>query len=351
MNYVLEYIRNFWHVFMMMAPWLLLGYLLAGIIALLMPQDWVKRNLSGKGFAPILKAVLLGIPLPLCSCGVIPVAASLRKEGADRGATGAFYISTPQTGVDNIIVTWSMMGGVLAALRPVLAFLSGITGGVLIKLFCKESAPEKVEEKPHCCCCCHANASQKPAESEKKTNPLVFILKYGFDKLMRSTAPSLIVGILIAALIQQILPADFGKEYLGDKVYLQFIAVIAIAVPLYVCSNASVPIAATLLAKGFSPGAALLFLIVGPAISSVSITSMRSVLGGKAVLFAIFSISFWTLLAGIVVNCFDISFSFPENLCCHAEKTGIYPQLFAAMLALLIARALILRYLWKNKTC
>ena len=350
MNIVLEYIRNFWQVFVMMAPWLVFGYLLAGIIALLMPQDWVKRNLSGNGFAPVLKAVLLGIPLPLCSCGVIPVAASLRKEGADRGATGAFYISTPQTGVDNIIVTWSMMGGILAALRPVLAFLSGITGGLLIKFFCQEPAPTKVEEKPHCCCC-HAQAPAKSAEPEKKPNPLVFVLKYGFDKMMKSTSPSLIVGILIAALIQQLLPADFGKEYLGDKVYLQFVAVIAIAVPLYVCSNASVPIAATLLAKGFSPGAALLFLIVGPAISSVSITSMRSVLGGKAVFFAIFSISIWTLLAGIIVNCFDISFSFPENLCCHAGGLGIFPQICAVVLALLIARALISRYLGKHKTC
>ena len=349
MDLILDYIRNFWQVFLMMAPWLLLGYLLAGVIALLMPQDWVKRNLSGKGFAPVLKAVLLGIPLPLCSCGVIPVAASLRKEGADRGATGAFYIATPQTGVDNIIVTWSMMGGVLAVLRPVLAFLSGITGGLLIKLFCRESAPEKVEEKPHCCCCCHAKNSPKTAEPETKPDPLVFVLKYGFDKMMKSTSPSLIVGILIAALIQQILPPDFGKEYLGDKVYLQFIAVIAIAVPLYVCSNASVPVAASLLAKGFSPGAALLFLIVGPAISSVSITSMKSVLGGKAVFFAIIAVSFWTLLAGIIVNCFDISFSFPENLCCHAGGTGIFPQICGAVLALLITRALISRYLGKNK--
>lgn len=345
MDWILAYIRAFWQVVLMMAPWLLFGYLLAGLIALLLPQEWVKRNLNGKGIVPILKAVLLGIPLPLCSCGVIPVAAAIRKEGAGRGATGAFYISTPQTGVDNIIVTWSMTGGILAILRPVLAFLSGITGGLLINYFCRDNEKENIAPEPEkkCCCCCHGKESVAQNAVEKKPNPLVFVFKYGFDKMMRSTAPSLIVGILIAALIQQIVPADFGKEYLGDKIYLQFIAVVAIAVPLYVCSNASVPIAATLLAKGFSPGAALLFLIVGPAISSVSIASMKSLLGSKAVIFAVLSVSLWTLLAAVIVNLFDISFSFPENFCCHTGHFGIFQQICGAILAILVARALIAR--------
>ena len=133
MNIAWEYCINFWNVFSAMAPWLLLGYFLAGVIAFLLPPEQIKRHLNGKGMKPILKAVLLGIPLPLCSCGVIPVAASLREEGAGKGATGAFFISTPQTGIDNILVTWSMVGWHLALLRPVLALLSGLTGGWLIR--------------------------------------------------------------------------------------------------------------------------------------------------------------------------------------------------------------------------
>ena len=153
MNIVWEYCVNFWNVFSAMAPWLLLGYFLAGVIAFLLPPEQIKRHLSGKGLKPILKAVLLGIPLPLCSCGVIPVAASLRDEGAGKGATGAFFISTPQTGIDNILVTWSMVGWHLALLRPVLALLSGLTGGWLIDRAVPETAPAPRKQEKKCCCC------------------------------------------------------------------------------------------------------------------------------------------------------------------------------------------------------
>ena len=317
-----------------MAPWLLLGYFLAGVIAFLLPPEQIKQHLSGKGLKPILKAVLLGVPLPLCSCGVIPVAASLREEGAGKGATGAFFISTPQTGIDNILVTWSMVGWHLALLRSFLALLSGLTGGWLIDKTVPEAdaVPKKKEKK--CCCCCGGKA---PVRSWK------IIFTHGFGKMLRSTSPSLLLGIAIAALIQQFLPGDFGAKYITGNMALEFAAVILLALPLYVCSNASVPIAAALLLKGFSPGAALVFLIAGPASSSVSIAAMKSTLGTKATVIALGVIAFWAVAAGAAVNIFQLPFTLPEtlnNVCCSVD----YRKLFSGIIfALLMINALIAR--------
>lgn len=307
MHIIYEYLRNFWMVFAEISPWLLTGFLISGIIALILTPEQVKHHLSRHGLKPILKAVLLGVPLPLCSCGVIPVATALRKEGAGKGATGAFYVSTPQTGVDSMLVTWSMIGLPMAVLRVVLAALSGITGGVLIDRLGGKNTP-LASSKPEKHCCCHCETEKVP-EKKDFYNALKFIFHYGFVKMVKSTAPTLLLGVLIAALIQQLVPANFGAEYIGGHAVLEFAVVILFSLPLYVCSTASVPIAAALMLKGFSPGAALVFMIAGPAANSVSITSMKSLLGTRSTILAMLSIIFWTILAGIAVNAFDIPFT------------------------------------------
>lgn len=312
-NIILKYITTFWQVFSSMAPWLLFGYLLAGIIAFLLTPEQVKKHLSTGGFKSILKAVLLGVPLPLCSCGVIPVAASLREEGAGKGATSAFFISTPQTGIDSFILTWSMLGAPLALVRILLAYITGFAGGYSVEKACgnddRNTAPKK-EEKKCCCCCCHSKA---PAKIEKDwKNAPKFILHYGFIKMLKSMSPSLMLGMLIAALIEMILPQNFGADIIGGRIWLEFIIVIVLALPLYVCSSASVPIAAALVLKGFSPGAALVFLVAGPGISSVSITSMKAMLGSKATFISVAVIGFCAIAGGIIVNILDIPFKLPE---------------------------------------
>ena len=330
MTILMEYLQNFLMLFTAMAPWLLLGYLLAGVIAYLLPPETIKRHLGGTGIKPVLKAVLLGIPLPLCSCGVIPTAASIREEGAGKSATGAFFISTPQTGIDNILVTWSMVGMGLALLRPLLAFLSGMTGGWLIgKLEPQEPAPSPAKPEKKSCCCC-----KKTPERNWK-----IIFTHGFGKMLRSTSPSLLLGIAIAALLQQLLPEDFGAKYIAGNMFLEFSAVILLAIPLYICSNASVPIAAALLLKGFSPGAVLVFLIAGPASSMVSITAMKSVLGAKATAAALAAIAFWAIIAGLAVNLFHLPLLLPENRdCCSTAHPG--SVLWGVLLAILILKAL-----------
>lgn len=310
-NIILKYITTFWQVFSSMAPWLLFGYLLAGIIAFLLTPEQVRKHLNGGGFKSILKAVLLGVPLPLCSCGVIPVAASLREEGAGKGATSAFFISTPQTGIDSFILTWSMLGAPLALVRLLVAYITGFTGGYAVEKACGNDAqPLPPKEEKKCCCCCHSHTTA-PQKKNWKNAPK-FILHYGFIKMLKSMSPSLMLGMLIAALIEMLIPQNFGADIIGGKVWLEFIIVIALALPLYVCSSASVPVAAALVLKGFSPGAALVFLVAGPGISSVSVTSMKAILGSKATIISVAVIGLCAIAGGIIVNIFNIPFSLPD---------------------------------------
>ena len=347
MTWFIDYLQNFWNIFSAMAPWLLFGYLAAGFIAFFLNPEQVSRHLGGSGLGAVIKAVLIGIPLPVCSCGVIPIATALRNEGAGKGATGAFFISTPQIGVDSAIVTASMLGWSTALIRAFTAFLSGVTGGILISRF---TASTKVsvakKNKKCCCCCCHSQKSQ----GKKQQKHWSSILSYGFLRMMKSTTPSLLLGMAVAALIQQIVPANFGAEYLCGNVFLEFAVVLIFSIPLYVCSSASVPVALALVSKGFSPGAALLFLIAGPAINSVSITSMRQIIGSQAMLLATGSIAFWAVAAGCTVNLFNLpintaaAYLTPAGHSAELIKTGC-----GILLALLVLRALIARYLEKHQ--
>lgn len=338
---IAQYFSHFLQVFCAMAPWLLAGYFLAGVIAFFLKVETVKKHLGGKGFLPVLKAVLLGIPLPVCSCGVIPIAAALRNEGAGKGATGAFFISTPQTGIDSIFVTASMMGIPFALIRPVAAFLSGISGGLLISKFCQSSPAPAAQKTGHCCCCSSHSDSGKSWKNAPQ-----FILSYGFLRMMKSTAPSLLQGMAVAALIQQLVPADFGQAYLKGNTCLEFAAVLLLSVPLYVCSSASVPVAITLLLKGFSPGAALLFLIAGPGIHSVSITSMRQIIGTKAAVIAVAAVAFWALAAGIIVNLTGLPVSVAQ-ISRAVNSSSTFKTVCGVILFLLILRALIARW-WEK---
>ena len=347
MDWIIGYCYSFWKIFSAMAPWLLAGYLAAGIIAYFLKPEQVKKHFGGRGAAAVLKAVLIGIPLPVCSCGIIPIATALRNEGAGKGATGAFFISTPQIGVDSAIVTASMLGWSAAVIRAVTALLSGVTGGLLIANLCpEEPRPAPENKKSCCCCCCHAKKTDAPATPQA---PWKFILSYGFLRMMKSTAPSLLLGMVIAALIQQVVPENFGAEYLCGSTFLEFAVVLIFSIPLYICSSASVPVALALILKGFSPGAALLFLIAGPTIHSVSLTSMRQIIGSKAMLLATGTIAFWAIMAGVTVNLFNIPISTAAGVLSPASHPGMLKTLCGIFLAALLVKAFIARYLERRK--
>ncbi len=270
-----------WQVTGQMAPYLLFGFLVAGVLSVWLSPAWLEKHLGGKGIGSILKASLFGVPLPLCSCGVIPVAASIRRHGASRASTASFLLSTPQTGVDSILITYAMLGPFFAIFRPVAALITGILGGSLISMFGEKDTQKQVTTSGHqedagctdgCC---------TPSQSEKKKHPVGRALKYGLLTLPGDIGGTLAIGILIAGLIGALIPQGQLASLLGSGI-LAILIMMAAGVPVYVCATASVPIAAGFIHMGASPGAALAFLIAGPATNAAAFTTMLKVLGKRS---------------------------------------------------------------------
>lgn len=298
----------FWNVLLMMAPWLIVGFLLAGIVGVLMPREWAEKAMGkAKGWKGVLNAVLIGVPLPICSCGVLPLTQALRKSGASKGAAAGFLISTPQTGIDSILATYSLLGPFFAIMRPIAAFLTGIVGGGIVNLMTKNDVEVLTQsnggtEKKAgcCCCCCHGKVEHK---EERKPNFIVASLKKSWE-LFREVVKPLFVGLIIAAVVTAFVPENFFATTFGGNDYLAMPAMILIGFPMYVCSTASIPIAASMIAKGLTPGAAFVFLMVGPAINAASLTTVAQMIGKKAAVAYALVISFGAVLMGCVVNCF-----------------------------------------------
>ena len=270
-----------------MSPYLLMGMFIAGVLHVFLGTDFIARHLGGGAFGSIVKATLLGIPLPICSCGVIPVAASLKKEGASRSATLSFLVSTPTTGVDSIMATYSLMGPLFAVFRPVAAFFSGITIGVLNHFF----NPEKREKRP--------DVHQHP--TLKIDSRIKEVFRYGFVELAEDIGKWLLVGVVIGGILTVVIPQDYLLGFFPYP-FLHFLIMLVLAIPLYVCATGSIPIAAALIQKGFSPGAALVFLIAGPATNAVTLSFVRSKLGKKAFYLYLTSIIVVSLVAGWAFN-------------------------------------------------
>jgi uncharacterized membrane protein YraQ (UPF0718 family) len=317
--------HNIWSLVAQMAPYLLFGFAVAGILHILIRPERVQRLLGKPGLGAVLKACLVGVPMPLCSCAVIPVAASLRKSGASRGATAAFLSSTPQTGVDSILATYALMGGLFTAVRVFVAFVSGILSGFLIELFCndtaKPAAPTASVDKTF---------SFTPLSKDSETSAPTFSnlslttvttpaatsnccassparpglgkgLRYGFVNLPADLAVAITIGLILAGLITTLLPADLisGSFSSGP---LAFLLVTLISLPLYVCATASIPMAYALMAAGLSPGAALIFLITGPATNTATIVTVWKMLGRKATLIYLGCLLVVSWLAGWLFN-------------------------------------------------
>ncbi|CAA6691899.1 MULTISPECIES: SO_0444 family Cu/Zn efflux transporter [unclassified Lentimonas] len=326
---------NTWEMVAEMAPYLIFGFAIAGLLHILIRKEQVQRLLGKPGLSSVLKSCAIGVPMPLCSCSVIPVAASLRKSGASRGATAAFLSSTPQTGVDSILATYALMGGLFTAVRVAVAFVSGIVTGFLIELFCKEKAeplppttptpainlsptpnltlnpastPSKITsmsmiktEKPQV-------SGLQPQVSPLKSPPsglpkrsLSAALRYGFINLPADLAVALLVGLGLAGLITTLLPADLisGSFSTGP---LAFLLATVISLPLYICATASIPMAYALMAAGLSPGAALIFLITGPATNTTTIVTIWKLIGRKATLIYLGCLTVIAWLAGWLLN-------------------------------------------------
>ena len=273
-----------------MSFWLLIGFLIAGILNVVVKADLITRFMGKNNFRSVFNAAMLGVPLPLCSCGVIPTGVAFHKNGASKGAAVSFLISTPQTGVDSIMVTYSLLGLPFALIRPIIALVTGIAGGLLTNyVFIDDTENIEVNE----------NNSSK--NIEVKENVIIRIFRYAFIDFMEDIAKWLIIGLLIAALIQVIIPDDYFSGLIGNS-FLEMLIILVASIPLYVCATGSVPIAAVLLLKGISPGAALVFLMAGPATNAATITVIGKTMGRKTLISYLSSIIAGALIFGSIIN-------------------------------------------------
>lgn len=312
MEYIEKYITELWFLVQEMAPWLLLGLVFAGLLKVYFPQRHIDKYLGKSNFKSALNAALLGIPMPLCSCGVIPTGISFYKDGASKGATNSFLISTPQTGVDSIFATYSMLGWPFAVLRPLVAFFTGVAGGVLTNVFINEkpkpkvTSPfanfkldvQKVQGAESCgdeSCGCHT-----PKENDHR-HSLVRAADYAFVELLQDIAKWLIIGFLLAALISVLIPNDFFTRFQGWGL-LEILIILAASVPIYICATGSIPVAAVLLMKGVSPGAALVFLMAGPATNLATMTVLGKTMGRKSLAVYMATIMGGAVLFGMLTN-------------------------------------------------
>lgn len=271
-----------------MTPFLLLGFLIAGVLHEFVPRRIYASRLAGNNFSSVFWAALFGVPLPLCSCGVIPTATSLYREGASRGATVSFLISTPQTGVDSILATASVIGIPFAIIRPVVAFITAMLGGIITNRICKSEANtiEQTTQLPT-----HKSFAKK----------IIGTLRYGFIDMIQDIGKWIVIGLVIAAVITVVIPDDFFVSF-SKYPLLNMFMVLLVSMPMYLCATGSIPIAAALMLKGLSPGAALVLLMAGPATNMATMLVINKVLGRKTLITYLITIIAGAIGFGLLID-------------------------------------------------
>lgn len=316
-QFTLDLLTASWLILAEFAPYLLFGFTVAGLLHFFIPQKFIMEQLGKTSFYSVLKASILGIPLPLCSCSVIPVASSIKKEGASRGATISFLSSTPQTGIDSLLATYGLFGLSFTLIKVAVALICGLVSGVLVDLLCKH-------EKSDLDTSCDAIDPSIGSKNLKRS------LKYFFTDLPLDLYKPLLIGILIAGLINNLLPSDFFTGNFSSG-WAAFLGITLISLPLYVCAIESLPLAFAFLSAGISPGAVLVFLIVGPATNSATIMATLKIIGKKATLIYILTLIIIAWISGFITNnVFQLTAS---DFHIHAEHIGFLNHASALLLS------------------
>lgn len=377
MELLYTFIDNFIGMFISMSFYIMLGLLFVGILNTYVDRDKILKHLGKDKFSSVVKASVIGVPLPLCSCGVVPTAVELKKSGASNGAVTSFLISTPQTGVDSMLATYSMMGIVMAIFRPFAAFASGIIGGGLVNLFAKnekmdiegaevssccgsavaeESSCCGTVEETSCCCttkepeessCCSTSTSCCSGESSQHgTNKLFQVFRYAYGKFLDDIAIHFLVGMFVATIISTFVPVDFFVNIGLNQGLFAMLAVVLVGLPMYICSTASIPIALSLVAKGLSYGSAFAFLFTGPVTNIASLLVLSKTLGKKITGMYITSVVVCSIFFGFVLDFLIEHFNFEITgmLNCHTDHHSPFSSVVAVIFAVLIARSVVNKY-------
>ncbi len=351
---VVEFLEALWQLSLSMAPYIVFGLFFAGLLHELVPDSLVTKHLGKSDVASVIKSTLFGIPLPVCSCGVIPLATSIKKSGASKGATLSFLISTPITGIDSILATYGIFGSLFMLYRIISSMIMAMIAGILTNIFDKEvetpkstfstfspngsllkqSTVSTSTNEDSCCSgesCCSSNS--------KKKSFLHSAISYGFGTLLEDIAKPLFWGLIIGAIITVAIP-DNLSNLLADSSWLSYLIVIAIALPMYVCATASLPIAAGLMLSGVSAGAAFVFLSAGPATNTVTIGVVKKMLGSKSLAIYLGSIIVGSIIFGLGLDLiFDASHIDPASLVKMDEGGGV-----VSIVSAIVLWGLVLKY-------
>lgn len=365
---ITHFFEALWQLSLAMAPYILFGLLFAGILHELIPDSIVTKHLGASDVKSVMKSTLFGIPLPVCSCGVIPLATSIKKSGASKGATLSFLISTPITGVDSILATYGIFGWIFTLYRALTSMIIAMIAGVLTNLFDKEEeikvqksafsmtgssiSPLRMNApKAEDTCGTGGGSCCSSEQEENKKFSLLSALKYAFVTLLGDIAKPLFWGLLLGALITVAIPENLA-EVLKNYTWLSYIIVIVIAVPMYVCATASLPIAAGLMLSGVSAGAAFVFLSAGPATNTVTIGVVKKMLGTKSLGIYLGSIIVGSILFGLGLDyIFNVSAIDPSSLIHLHEEAGLNSTLSSIVLWGLVLWFIFKPYFQKNESC
>ena len=304
MNLLLEIMDQSWRLLLDSAVYVLLGVLIGGMIKVFLNPGTVARHLGRGRVAPVLKAALWGIPLPLCSCGVLPAAAALKRQGATNGATTAFLVSTPESGIDSIALSYALLDPLMTLARPIAGFVAAVVAGIGESLARRdpdrEIAPDLTCPVDGCC-----DGQDCPPEIHKRHHTLGQKLRAGLDyahgELWADLAGLFLLGVLLAGLISALIPEEVMVRYLGGG-FSSMLLMLVVGIPMYICATSSTPIAAALILKGVSPGAALVFLLAGPATNITSLTVLLGVLGKRATAIYLAAVAGVAVLAGLALD-------------------------------------------------
>jgi uncharacterized membrane protein YraQ (UPF0718 family) len=330
-NLFVNLFSNFVLLFTESAPFLLLGMFIAGMINQWIPRIWVEKTLGGK--SSILNAALIGAPLPLCSCSVIPVAMGIRRSGASKASTASFLVATPETGVDSIGITYALMGPIMAVARPIAAIVSALVAGLLVLWFGKKDNTQEPElQTDNASSCCHKASVAPSCINEKIKTALVF----GYGQLLRDFMLWFLIGIFFAALVTTLVPVGFLNQYAQG--ILAMLVVVIISIPMYVCATASTPLAVGLLLSGITPGAALVFMLTGPATNIATLIVIKNELGKRELGLYLLAIISSALVSGLILDFLFERFNWQLQLSHgeHSPMVGVFYQVCALVLAGLI---------------
>ncbi|MDC1106936.1 permease [Prolixibacteraceae bacterium] len=289
-TFINEFLLEFIRLFNEMAIYLMIGFFFAGLLHNFLRKESIVKYLGTNSTKSVINAAFIGVPLPLCSCGVIPTGLSLYKHGASKGATNAFLISTPQTGIDSFLATYSLMGLPFGLFRAIAAFVTGIFGGAVTETWTKGQHSEVF-----------MNKDKTLNKSKSIKDKIIGTFKFGFIEFLADISKWLVIGLILAALISTILPENFFNSFSSSPI-INMLLVLVASIPIYVCATGSVPIAAVLIIKGLSPGAAFVFLMAGPATNIATLVVLSKTIGKKATTIYLLSIIFGAIGFGLMID-------------------------------------------------